>query len=169
MRRGLGSKLLEEMLEDIEGAGGPAPRSAEDDRAPAVPEPAEGAGAPGDRGEAGAEARAGAGGDADGAAIAEVAEAADEEEPRPGSSGAGEGAGIVAAEAPPEPKPPEPAGSAGGPDAAGPDGDRAAVSHQPSSSNTLYAVMALVADLDLESLRIVQSEIEARIEEALSG
>ena len=48
-------------------------------------------------------------------------------------------------------------------------GDDAAVMKQPTSSNTLYAVMALVADLDLESLRIVQSEVEHRIEEALSN
>ena len=42
--------------------------------------------------------------------------------------------------------------------------------HRPqTSSNTLYAVMALVADLDLESLRIVQSEIDHRVEEALEN
>lgn len=35
------------------------------------------------------------------------------------------------------------------------------------SSNILYAVMALVGDLDLESLRIVQSEIDHRINDAL--
>lgn len=57
-----------------------------------------------------------------------------------------------------------------GADAANDDsGDDAAVMKQPTSSNTLYAVMALVADLDLESLRIVQSEVEHRIEEALSS
>ena len=38
----------------------------------------------------------------------------------------------------------------------------------PTSSNVLYAVMALVADLDLESLRIIQSEVDHRIEESLN-